>query len=156
MSTLDLRVYVIPPPLSIKGTLNENDYYSREGQLQDHSGSNQCNINTLAHYLAMNDSLYCCNIFQQFHINPLCRGYPDRISAMKESVHLCELLSNSIKNYLEDACRLFNLNIYKIEIYKSSKPLVLTEEDMILLTEGVGCTQQNLTGERIATEGNEE
>ena len=102
-TNLEFRVYVVPPPMSI----NESDHVDQT-------------INTLAHYIAMRDQLYCCNIYQQFAINPLS-------NELKTSTTLSDLLNNSIKHYLEDACRVLNLNIFKIELYETNRPKMVEE-----------------------------
>lgn len=68
----------------------------------------------------MRDQLYCCNIYQQFAINPLS-------NELKTSMLMNEKLNNSIRHYLEDACRVFNVNIFKIELYEASRPMMVED-----------------------------
>lgn len=72
-------------------------------------------VNTLSHYLAMHDDLYCSVIYQQFCLNPFTRG--NRPDIFEKSVLLRKELSDSIQSYLSDACRIFNLKIFQAELY---------------------------------------
>lgn len=56
----DVRVFIIP-----------NAYPGKNGE----------NVlpNTLAHYIAMNDDIYCNLIYHQFALNPLLKDAPDRL-----------------------------------------------------------------------------
>ena len=93
----------------------------------------------------MKDSLYCCNIYQQFALSPLTRNRQDKIGELKDSLFSCDLLSNSVKQYLEDACRVFNLNIFKVELYEFSRP---KQTDETLVTQGDDSTKPVLTGKQ--------
>jgi len=100
-------------------------YFKQDKDL-NYKSSNS--VNTLAHYIAMKDQLYCCNIYQQFALNPLCREKSDKIDEMK-NFYGSELLSNSLRHYLEDVSRVFNVNIFKVEIYENSRQLSEEEID---------------------------
>lgn len=81
-ASLDFRVFVVPPPIENQQRLTTDakqfasrDAYAQYLYSQDRGDlyANSNSVNTLAHYIAMKDNLYCCNIFQQFGINPLTR-----------------------------------------------------------------------------------
>ena len=75
----------------------------------------------LAHYIALNDDLYCSVVYQQFALNPLMREMGrDRFLEAQKSEYLCSMLGQSMQSYLKDACRLMNLRIYKIEVYEDA------------------------------------
>ena len=55
-------------------------------------------VNTLAHYMAINDDLYCQVIYRKFAM----AQDPDKESQQEHAVQA----------YLRDACRILNLKIY--------------------------------------------
>ena len=82
---LDLRVFVLPPvsllldekPVLIKNARGGYDsseaFIEHEDEDITNSNQKESEFNTLAHYLAMHDDLYCSLIYQQFAFNPLLR-----------------------------------------------------------------------------------
>ena len=88
-------------------------------------------INTLAHYLAMNDDLYCSVIYHQFALNPLCRGAPDRNDFAMNTPFMREQLSQGVQSYLKDACRIMNLKVFKIAVYSQIIEEQVSEEENI-------------------------
>lgn len=70
-------------------------------------------MNTLAHYIAMNDDLYCAEIYRRMTLG---------LSGLKASeLSSMENLSGTVQCFLRDACRIMNIKIYKVEIYKDGK-----------------------------------
>ena len=81
-----MRVFVLPPVslmLDEKAkvlTKNSRGMYDSSEAFIDHededitnSNQKESEFNTLAHYLAMHDDLYCSLVYQQFAFNPLLR-----------------------------------------------------------------------------------
>ena len=90
--------------------------------------------NTLAHYIAMYDDLYCQNIYSYFNSNTLLRMtctdqesgkmYPINFKVQMESLLgsrknqlFAQMCDRSIQGYLHDAIRNFDLRIFKADLH---------------------------------------
>ena len=78
------------------------------------SPEEETGYNSTAHWLAVNDDLYCSLIYQMFTLNPLLA------KGCQHEQYLSEALNSSIQSYLRDACRVVNLKIFQLEIYSRS------------------------------------
>ena len=83
---LDMRVFILPPqsllleekPVVLsKGSQNlttsSEVFIEHEDEEVTVSNLKEQEYNTLCHYLAMHDDLYCTLVYQQFAFNPLLR-----------------------------------------------------------------------------------
>lgn len=85
-------------------------------------------VNTLAHYLAMHDDLYCQTVYLAFTQNPiysmLKRGASiDRqmlqaLPNVDEHGRVLNLMDEMVQDYLRDAQRVFPLKVFVAEFYK--------------------------------------
>jgi hypothetical protein len=60
-------------------------------------------------------------------LNPLLKDAPDRLALALRSPTLLQNLDLAVQSYLRDACRIFNLKIFKVEIYERAIEPEFTE-----------------------------